>query len=83
MSGKLLIVEKLPTSDGKLRDEVCNEASVPRPTDSPSLTPSRTQLIERVAEIADDVEKNEPGCTKYAVFVPREDDGKTVWVVKE
>jgi hypothetical protein len=82
MSGKLLIVEKLPTSDGKLRDEVCDETSIPF-HGSFSLTLSRTQLIERIAEIADDVEKNESGCTKYAVFVPREDDGKTVWVVKE
>ena len=51
--------------------------------DSFSPTPSCTQLIERIADIANDVEKNEPGCTKYAVFVPKEDDGKTVWVVKE
>lgn len=41
------------------------------------------QMLERLANIAEDVWKSEPGTTKYGIFIPRVDDGKTAWVVEE
>ena len=43
----------------------------------------RSQVVERLAEIARASHDDEPGTLKYAVLIPREDDGKTVWVFQE
>jgi hypothetical protein len=40
-------------------------------------------VLERLSDIAEHAEKAESGTTKYAFFLPREDDGKTVWVIEE
>lgn len=47
------------------------------------LTRKKNQMLERLAEIAGDALGSEPGTTKYSIFLPREDDGKTLWVVEE
>lgn len=33
--------------------------------------------------MANDIYEEEDGTTKYAVLIPRQDDGKTVWVFEE
>ena len=39
--------------------------------------------MERMLINERDIQENEPGVLKYAACVPREDDGKTLWIIEE
>lgn len=41
------------------------------------------QVVNRLKPISDNALAAEQETTKYALFYPREDDGKTLWVVEE
>jgi len=43
----------------------------------------RNELFERLLDISEHARDNEPGTLKYAILIPREDDGKTAWVIEE
>ncbi|PGH02265.1 hypothetical protein AJ80_08890 [Polytolypa hystricis UAMH7299] len=43
----------------------------------------RDEMIQKLQNLSEIALKSEPGILKYAVLVPREDDGKTVYAVEE
>ena len=40
-------------------------------------------MLEKLKSVAKDAAESEPGTLKYLICLPREDDGKTVYVVEE